>query len=176
MNILDKIKFKYRLKIVILQKRLSKLIKKDVKYVYIILVTVIILAFIGAIYLTFIYKQQCQNFACFQTAMIKCTGAKYISEQPEASWGYEIKGISGPDCMVNVKLLMAKKGELGIDRLNGQDMSCYYTRGISAYPEMDLTKCHGLLKESLQETVIARLHAIILENLGNINESVRKEL
>ena len=47
-------------------------------------------------------------------------------------------------------------------------MSCFYDFGIAEYPEKDLSKCHGRLKEELQRIVIEKLHSHILENLGKI--------
>lgn len=144
------------------------------KATYFILAIVLVVALIAAIYLTFIYLPECQNFACFQSYMTKCSRATFVNEEPEASWGYEIKMAQGKECVINVKLLMAKQGELGVEKFVGHEMTCYYPLGSSAYPEKDLSKCHGLLKEEIQEIIINKLHSHILENLGKFDESLSK--
>ncbi|MCU0642155.1 MAG: hypothetical protein MUF61_01065 [archaeon] len=106
--------------------------------------------------------------------MSKCSKATFVNDEPEASWGYKILGIEDRECIVNVRLLMAKKGELGVNELVGHEMQCSYPKGMVAYVEKDLSKCHGLLKEELQTIVITKLHTYILENLGKFDESLSK--
>jgi hypothetical protein len=96
----------------------------------------------------------------------------YTHEDREASWHYRILGKSDGLCEIEVTLLQAKEGQLGIDRLNGYSMVCEYTTGITAYPERDLSRCHGLLKEELQTIIITKLHQYIITNVGNITEEV----
>ena len=143
-----------------------------------IIIAILIVAFIVVasllVYNNLFYLKQCNNFECFQNAMSSCTRASYVNEEPEASWGYKIQGKSGDDCVIDVKLLQAKQGELGIDKLQGYDMSCYYSRGAKAYPEKDLDKCHGRLKEELQSIIIKKLHTYVIENLGKFDESLNK--
>jgi len=139
---------------------------------YIGLIAVFVIVLCIAVYLSFIYVPKCEDIECFQSYMTKCSKATYIDEEPEASWGYEIIGAEGTDCAINVKMLLAKKGELGIEKLEGHDMKCYYPIGTFAYPERDLSKCHGLLKEEIQEIIINKLHTYLIENFGKFNESL----
>ncbi len=141
------------------------------KIVIIIVALLVVLAAV-AVYFTFFYHLQCQSFECFQNAMQSCNHLNYINEEPEASWGYSITGQSSSLCNVDVTLLQVKKGELGIDQFQGDQMICSYPLGQGTYPEKDLTKCHGLLKEDLQGVVIDKLHAYLIENLGQINQSL----
>jgi hypothetical protein len=132
------------------------------------------LVFLGfAIYTTFYQGEQCANYSCFQKNMAACTKASYISEQPEASWGYNLVGLNGGNCVVNVKLLQAKKGTLDITGLRGYSMDCSYPNGIATYPEKNLDNCHGRLKEELQGVLINKLYAHILQNLGQISEGLK---
>lgn len=137
----------------------------------IILIVAVLIAFVAYLYL---YKEKCESFECFQKNMARCTGAVYVNSEPEADWRYEVDGISTEGCKVNVKLLQAKKGDLGVDKLQGFEMSCYYPIGVSSYPEKDLSACHGRLKEELQGIIIEKLHTHILENLGKIDEGLKK--
>ncbi|MEM4259427.1 MAG: hypothetical protein QXS38_01545 [Candidatus Pacearchaeota archaeon] len=149
------------------------MLKRTKQIVYIALIVIMILAIIGAVYFGFIYIHHCSNYECWQKYMSRCSRAAFINDEPEASWRYEIKGTEGKQCVIEVKLLLAKKGELGIEKLIGQKMTCYYPTGVSAYAEKDLTKCHGLLKEELQNIIINKLHSYILENLGKIGEELK---
>jgi len=142
----------------------------------IILSVIVVLLVVNSIFLGFFFTGTCESFECFQDSMRSCERTNYINDEPEASWGYKIKGEEGNQCVVNVKLLQAKKGELGIDRIVGFDMDCSYAIGLGVYPEKDLSKCHGRLKEELQGIVIEKLHSNILENLGEIEESIAELL
>lgn len=137
-----------------------------------ILIVLIILIFANVVYIFFYYSKPCATFECFQTRMIDCQRTTYINEDVEATWRYSIIGVKQNFCAVNVKLLQAKKGDLQIDKLAGYDMICSYPLGVGTYPEKDLKNCHGRLKEELQTIVIEKLHTNILENIGQIKETI----
>lgn len=139
----------------------------------VILIIAIVVAVLILVYLILFSEKKCTTYECFQDKMKNCQKASYISEQPEASWGYKVYGREGNECRVDVKLLQAKKGQLEISNLAGQGMSCYYPYGVSAYPEKDLNKCHGLLKENLQDIIIKKLYVYVIENLGKIDEQLK---
>lgn len=134
--------------------------------------TLIILVVIGivaiAVYMVLFYTSMCNNFSCFQDSMNRCSRSIYINEEPEATWGYRIVGRDGASCVVEVELLYAKKGSLDVDKLQGFTMDCSYPVGVAAYPEKDLSKCHGRLKEELQKIIIEKLHTYVLENLEEV--------
>lgn len=134
----------------------------------------LILLLAAVIYFMFYYVGKCESFECFKDSMEKCKKIKYVNEEPEASWSYFVKGKAGDLCETEVKLLLAKEGELGIDELVGYEMSCYYQLGTGTYPEKDLSVCHGRLKEELQQIIIDKLHAYIIENLGKIGEGINE--
>ncbi len=138
----------------------------------ILIIILILLIAANVIYVTFYYTGTCDSFECFQNEMKDCSRVTYINDEPDASWKYNILGEEGKSCVVNVKLLQAKKGELGIDRIVGYDMDCTYPLSVGTYPEKDLSRCHGRLKEELQGIVIEKLHTNILENLGEIESSI----
>lgn len=126
-----------------------------------------------AIYSTFYKGAECANYSCFQKNMASCTKASYISEQPEASWGYNIIGSSGGNCVTRVNLLQAKTGNAEIAGLRGYYMDCTYPLGVTTYPEKNLDNCHGRLKEELQGILINKLYSHILQNIGQINEGLK---
>jgi len=150
------------------------MIKTEKKYYIIILIVVLVIAIAGGIYTSWFYNPKCENYACWQGYMEKCSKISFINDGSEASWGYTVKGLEGNECAITVKLLQVKKGELGLASLAGEEMTCNYPKGVSTYPEQDLSKCHGILKEDLQGIIINKLHAYILENLGKFDESLSK--
>lgn len=143
---------------------------------YIALIIVFSISALVFIYLSFFYTPQCQNYDCWKEYMTKCRRASFVSEQTEASWGYKIKGIMDGQCNVDVTLLLAKKGELGITDLVGSKMTCSFPIGQATYAEKDLSVCQGILKENLQTIIINKLHAYILENLGQVAEGLEKAI
>ncbi len=142
------------------------------KIIIVLLILIIIAAV--AIYITFFYAKAYNNFASFQTSMEKCIRATYVNEDGDATWKYKIMGMQEDMCKINVKLLQAKTGELGMEKLTGYDMDCFYYKGIGTYPEKDLAKCHGRLKEELQTIIIKKLHNYILGNLGELKDELNK--
>jgi hypothetical protein len=125
-----------------------------------------------AVFMAFFVSPSCEDFTCFRKAMEKCDKTKYLNDEPEATWRYEILGSVDNKCDVKVTLLQPKAGELGIEKLIGNDMICSYPKGIAVYPEKDLERCHGRLKEELQSMVIRRLHRYLIENLGEVDQSL----
>ncbi len=138
----------------------------------IIIVLVLILVLVAvALYLNF-SRVECSDYGCFSQKMSKCSKSSFLNNAPEATWRYNIKGISDNKCEITVKLMQAKEGTLGIDKLTGLEMSCFYALGEATYPEKDLDKCHGRLKEELQGIVIKKLHSYLIENLGKVDEAL----
>ena len=136
-----------------------------------ILGVLVILALTIALFFTF-QLEDCPNFECFQSHMADCSKATYINEEPEASWGYEIIGTSKENCEIEVTLLNAKEGVLGLREFEGNSMGCFYKLGIIAYPEKDLDSCKGELKENLQTIIIEKLYRYVVANLGEIKEEI----
>lgn len=144
----------------------------DVKVKRGIIIGVCVVVFLSAVYFTF-RPTECADYTCFSEEMAKCSKANYINDGIEATWKYEVRGMVDETCEVEVTLLNMKEGELSTATLEGKSMSCFYPRGESAYPERDLSLCHGRLKEDIQEMIIKRLHGYVLSNLDEIKESLR---
>lgn len=144
--------------------------KKD--SVIIILVLLIALAAAFALYFTF-KPTSCAGYTCFQDYMASCARAQYINEEPEASWQYTILRRARESCEIRVTLLQAKEGDLSLAGFEGHSMDCTYPLGVVAYPDKDMARCHGLLKEDLQGLIIEKLHAYILNNLANVKDTLQ---
>ena len=144
------------------------------KAVVVWVIVILILVSAGvALYLNYSYYPKCTSYECFKDSMVKCSRVSYVNDGAEATWEYKIEGTNKNSCQIMVTLLQAKEGSLGIDRLNGYSMECSYPIGISNYPEKDLTKCSGKLREELQTIIINKLHIYIINNLGALNESIK---
>jgi len=134
----------------------------------IIFLSLFFVFFAAAIYSTFVQAERCDSFECFQEKMRECDKVRYLNDAEDATWRYEIREGSLDDCRVEVTLLQPKGGELGLERLAGLNMGCTYPKGVATYPEKNLDRCHGILKEELQALVIEKLHTYIIDNLGEI--------
>lgn len=138
----------------------------------IVIIVLVILAF----YLNSSSGKKCGDYICFQQEMSACSKSSYVNEMPEATWRYNIIGSSDGNCNVDVKLLQAKNGTLEMNTFEGFDMICSYPLGIAAYPERDLSKCHGRLKEELQGLMIKKLYSYIVDNIGQIGENLESAI
>lgn len=123
-----------------------------------------------AVKMTFFYTEKCNDLECFQAAMKDCDKARYVNDIEEATWSYEILGEEGDECLIDVKLLQVKSGSLGLEKLGGYGMICSFPVGVVSYPEKDLEKCHGRLKEEMQAIIIENLHKYMVDNLEEISK------
>ncbi len=129
------------------------------------------------------YSKDCADESCFESSLEKCSRAVWINEAEDASWGYGINGrgflctlnsnLCG-ECIVNVKLLQVKGGSIDLEKLNGRSMDCYLPFGYAANPQEDLSRCHGILKEEMQDMIIRKMHSYILTNVGRISEELSR--
>lgn len=133
-----------------------------------------IIVLIAAIYFTIFYYKKCDDLGCFNSRLAKCSKANFQYEGDEATWYYKILGKEGNQCEVYTELRQLKQGRLDIEKLEGQSMNCFLALGVVDFPEKDISKCHGLLKESLQDIIIQKLHNYILGNLGEIDRELNK--
>lgn len=145
--------------------------KRSKIILYILLGIILIIAGI-IIYALFYYTSVCNTQACFDNSLVNCMRTSFLKAGTDSVIGYTIIGktLQGT-CEVNVKMVQIKKGDPELSSLEGQDMLCYPVIGLLTQPEKDLSICSGLLKESIQQIIIKRLHAQIVENLGQINEN-----
>ncbi|MBU3906841.1 MAG: hypothetical protein KKA64_01180 [Nanoarchaeota archaeon] len=140
----------------------------------IILFILIITVLIAAIYFTFFFSYKCEDIACFNAHKEKCSRVKFINDKEDVTWQYNIKGKTDGECKIDTKLLQVKLGAINVGKLEGQSMICYIPLGSTAEPGSDLSRCHGLLKEGLQEIMITNLHAEIRKNIGQIASELEK--
>ncbi len=145
--------------------------KRGVRLVIFIAIIVVLAL---AVYFTFFSSTKCGDYECFNSRLQKCSRASFQYEGQDATWYYQIKGKQDGKCEVYTELRQIKQGQIDIERLQGQSMNCFLPLGITDFPEKDITRCHGELKESLQDTIIQKLHAYIISNLGQISDELKK--
>lgn len=138
-----------------------------------ILLVAVVVVLAAAIYFTFFFSYKCDDMACFQTHQEKCAKTKFVNDLEDAAWKYFIKKKSNGECVVNVELLQVKKGSLDLQKLEGKNMDCYLKLGDTASPESDISNCHGLLKEGMQDMIINKMYSYILDNLGEIDTNLK---
>ena len=149
--------------------------KKEVKkYLVIIMLGIVAISLIVSIYFIVNYSKTCRTETCFSNALIECKRVNYIRGGDETIIGYSILGKKDGKCEVNVKLLQVKKGSADLYILENKEMVCLVQLGVYRNPEENIKNCHGLLKESIQEIMIARMHAQIVENIGDIGLEATK--
>ncbi len=146
--------------------------KTRVHIIFLIILAVLVIVIAALFIFLFTYTKSCEDRTCFDNAMEKCSRASFIDENPESVWQYSIKGKKNELCSINVQLLQVKKGTSDLEKLNGLDMECSLPVGYVANPQNDLSKCHGILKEQLQEMMINKMHVYILENIGRISSEL----
>lgn len=127
-----------------------------------------------AVYFTFFFTYKCNDLACYQAHQAKCARTKFIKDGEDTIWEYIIKGETKDECKVYVKVLTIKQGSSDKKVLEGLSMNCYLPLESKINPESDLKKCHGELKEELQNLIIQKLHSYILDNLGEIGEELEE--
>tara|TARA_Y100000310_G_scaffold294847_1_gene325649 strand:- start:3585 stop:4022 length:438 start_codon:yes stop_codon:yes gene_type:complete len=120
---------------------------------------------IAAVYFTFFFHYKCDDLACFKSHQIKCSKTKFVNDLESTTWFYTIQGDKGNKCVIDVEILQVKEGSLDRQNLEGLSMECSLQKGGIDSPETDLTLCHGLLKEEIQELIIKNTHAQIVSNL-----------
>ena len=142
--------------------------------VILIMSIILVLVLIAALYFQFIFTIPCKDESCFNANLEICERANYLNELKDATWQYKIIGKSGNSCEIEVHLLQIKQGIIETGRLEGETMNCFMTLGVVDAPEKDISKCHGLLKEELQNIIIQKLHSYILSNIGEVSDELNK--
>jgi len=139
-----------------------------------VLVFIALILFI-VVYFFFFRVVSCDSPECFGTQLSKCHKASFIRDTDKAIWQYQIIRESkenSENCEVKVKLLEIKQGSTDSEILEGKSMTCDYFKLNTNYPEEDISKCTGILKEQIQELIIKRTHDYILKNLEDIENSL----
>jgi len=139
-----------------------------------ILSILILIVLIVAVYFTFFFYYSASDLADYFSKQEKCARTKFVNDAEETTWKYVIKGKQDGMCEVEVVALQIKKGTADRTVLQGKSMTCLVALDSNKNPEKDLARCHGELKEELQNLIIQELHKYIVDNLGDIGEELNK--
>lgn len=132
----------------------------------------VIIVLISAVYFTFYFYYQCNNSECFKAHQQDCARTIYVKDTEDTTWQYLIEGEEDEKCKINVKVLSIKTGSIDKKKLEDASMDCYLPLGSLVAPESDISRCEGPLKEKMQEIIIQKLHAYIIENVENIGSGL----
>jgi len=125
-------------------------------------------------WILFFHSKSCpdtRNSECFVTALSNCKRVSWIREGAQANWRYVIQGnTKGDNCKVEVRLESVEQGSIESEELIGKSMTCIIPKGETEFPEKDMSKCSGPLKESLQDMIIQKMHNYLIENIGEIKQ------
>ncbi len=133
-----------------------------------LIVLIVLIGFLWSIWSLFFNYEKCEDKICFEDNLKACDKAKYVSGE-DMIFEYMIKGKKRGECEVEVKLLQGELDNADSKKLEGQTMECLLPLGAVVMPESDISICHGLLKEGLQDLVIRKLHTYLVQNLGKLN-------
>lgn len=149
-------------------KRVHRERRFDPGVLILFVIVALILASVVLIYYLFFDYDVCSDESCFNTALNGCDSVSWMRYDEDADWLYRIVGSNGGRCEVEVRLMKIKKGKVDLEWLEGKGMICR-VGSEGGYPESDISKCTGKLKEDLQDVIINRMHDYILQNLGEID-------
>ena len=135
------------------------------------LLLLVIMGLIVSGYYLYYEINLCNEKECFYNSLAECRRTAFVNDGPETTLQYSIIGAYGGKCNVDVKILQIKRGTSELAVLEGKEMRCSLPLGLAVEPEKDLQSCHGVLKEEIQNIIIQRMHAQIVENLGKVSEA-----
>jgi len=135
------------------------------------LVLGVLVVLIGGGWFVFFSYAECNSWDCFNGYLVECERVRFVGGS-DMFFEYAVEGVSDGQCEVGVTLLQGELDNQDSIKLEGHEMSCLLPRGVVMIPESDIGRCHGLLKEGLQDLVIEKLHTYLVQNLGQINLEV----
>jgi hypothetical protein len=146
--------------------------QKGLNFKALLAVICVILLIMGAAYLIFA-KPKCLSQACFLDSLWKCKSLTFLNVQDNSTWAYSIEGSVDDNCEVTATVQRLITDPETSTALVGKSMTCDIPKDIagSFMPESKIEYCHGLLKESIQDLIIKRMHLFIVQNIGQINQS-----
>ncbi|MCD4771531.1 hypothetical protein K8R30_03905 [archaeon] len=133
-----------------------------------VLLFVVVIVLGWLVFQVFFSYEDCKSRQCFDENLRDCDKAKFVAGE-DMIFEYVIKGKGGGGCEVSVELLQGELNNADSRKLEGQKMLCTLPLGVVMNPESDVGVCHGLLKEGLQDLIIAKLHTYLVQNLGRLN-------
>jgi hypothetical protein len=136
------------------------------------LILIVLALVVYIIWFVFFSYAECVSWDCFNSHLEKCDRVKFIGESNKMIFEYVVQGNSEGECIVGIELLQGELNNEESIKMEGQKMTCYLEEGVIMIPESKIQQCHGLLKEGLQDLMIKRLHAYLVQNLGKINLEV----
>lgn len=139
------------------------------------LLILLLVAVLMLIFFRYIYYTNCKDDTCFKNKLQNCDRTKYLSEG-KTIYKYYILGRKADICRVQITLLGGEFEEADLSPLQGKSMICYIPLNLAEMPGDNIARCHGVLKEGLQDIMIKKLNFYIAENVGKINYQIYQSL
>jgi hypothetical protein len=144
---------------------------RKLKISFIVISLLLLVGILFFIYSSFIYYTPCNTESCFFAHLKNCDRASFF-RSGDLSIDYEIQGYSFNGCQVELSLRNSTR-DIGLREIyQNSEMVCNAKIGSNYYPEEDLERCSGMLKEGLQEVLIDRLKVEIARNIGDLNTDI----
>jgi len=149
-------------------------IEKGANRIIYIALAVAAVAIVSYLLFSYLYTPKCASSVCFKASLFKCAKASFTNAGENSTWFYSIKGLSGGECKIYVKAVSFKTDVITGTALTGKDMTCYIPKEIlgAFMPEEKIEYCHGILKEEIQRLMIEKMHLYIIQNIGQLNQTV----
>jgi hypothetical protein len=138
------------------------------KWRFIVGVILLLVVLLVVLWFVFFSYGECGTWECFNENLRKCNRVRFVGGT-DMIFEYTVRGSSGGECEVGVELLMGELNNQDSIKLERQKMTCMLPEKVVMIPESNIGRCHGLLKEGLQDLVIKKLHTYLVQNLGKIN-------
>ncbi len=166
--LIDAIFLFYELKVIRSKNKKSRARVKRFRYFYIPLMIILIGV---TVYLRMFYFVQCDSNECFYNSLNECRRSEFKHDFNGGYREYKVLGGDENSCDVEVEFFY-RLNEKNADLFNGKKMVCEVKKGSGYFPESDLTSCHGILKETLQEVMIDRMKNVVYENVDDLKKIV----
>jgi len=132
-------------------------------------ILIVVVAVVWIIWRMFFGYAGCDNWDCFNVHLKDCSRTRFVGESNKMVFEYVIRGSSRGSCRVDVELLQGELNNQDSVALEGKKMRCDLPIGVVSVPESNIGRCHGLLKEGLQDLFIKKLYIYLVQNVGRIN-------
>ena len=157
--------------------------KRQVSLTKVFIFIFIILVLVWLFFFSGVFKKTCETDICFNDAAQTCKKANFRTIKESNLFSYDIKGPRGDVCVIDIELEKMGVGtsiEL-IEKFEGKSMECRVPKSQlkdTTIEDLDnvINFCTGPLKESIYELMIKRLYGVIIGNMDEVLEEIKKTI
>ena len=138
----------------------------------IILILLILLGFFG------VFKKTCDNDKCFEDGIKNCRNIVYFQNKDGNLLKYSVDNWVGY-CVIDVKMEKTINDKEVRDLFEGKEMRCKIPKKelVNVNKNMDsyIVHCNGVLKEKMYEYVLKKMYGVVIGNIDEIIDEIKKE-